>query len=100
MNVTIENSNDMTIAHLEGRLDTPAIAEVTPCFEQLENVADGTVLLDCKDLTYISSSGLRLFLSLLKASSDKGGEVIVKSLSNDVRHVFMITGFYNMFKIQ
>lgn len=100
MNVTIENSNDITIAHLEGRLDASVTAEVTPYFEQLQNVADGTVLLDCKDLTYISSSGLRLFLSLLKASSDKGGEVIVKSLSNDVRHVFMITGFYNMFKIQ
>lgn len=37
------------------------------------NVADGTVLLDCKDLTYISSPGLRLFLTLRKASIAKGG---------------------------
>lgn len=100
MNVTIENSNDMTIAHLEGRLDASVTAEVTPYFEQLQNVADGTVLLDCKDLTYISSPGLRLFLTLRKASIAKGGTVIVKSLNNDVRQVFMITGFLNMFKIQ
>lgn len=98
--VTIENSNDITIAHLEGRLDASVTAEVTPYFEQLQNVADGTVLLDCKDLTYISSPSLRLFLTLRKASIAKGGAVIVKSLSNDVRQVFMITGFLNMFKIQ
>ena len=100
MTVTIENTNDMTIAHLVGRLDTPATAEVSPYFEQLQNAADGTVLLDCKDLTYIASSGLRLFLSLRKVSIAKGGKVIVKSLSNDVRQVFMITGFLNLFEIQ
>jgi anti-sigma B factor antagonist len=62
--------------------------------------AAGTVILDCTQLEYISSSGLRLFLSLRKAAASKGGKVIVKAINNDIRSVFMMTGFLNLFEIQ
>lgn len=100
MNITIENANGVTTARLEGRLDTPSTATATPYFEQLQNAADGTVELDCTDLAYISSSGLRLFLSLRKAATAKGGKVIVKNITDSIRQVFMMTGFLNLFEIQ
>jgi anti-sigma B factor antagonist len=100
MNISIENANGTTTARLDGRLDTPASAEVTPQFEQLMEAAAGTVVLDCKDLSYISSSGLRLFLSLRKAAGAKGGKVVIRSISDSIRQVFMMTGFLNMFEIQ
>ena len=100
MNITVDNANGTTIAHLAGRLDTPASAEVTPIFDQLQNAADGTVVLDCTELAYISSSGLRLFLSLRKTATAKGGKVIVKNISNDIRQVFMMTGFLNLFDME
>ena len=100
MNITVDNANGTTIAHLAGRLDTPASAEVTPIFDQLQNAADGTVVLDCTELAYISSSGLRLFLSLRKTATAKGGKVIVKNISNDIRQVFMMTGFLNLFEME
>lgn len=100
MNITIENTNDITVAHLIGRLDTPASTEMEPLFEQLQDAASGTVLLDCTELAYISSSGLRLFLSLRKAAAAKGGKVIIKSISDPIRQVFMMTGFLNLFEIQ
>ncbi len=100
MNITIETANGTTTAHLEGRLDTPASAEVTPYFEQLQEHADGVVILDCTDLSYIASSGLRLFLALRKVANSKGGKVIVKNINDSIRQVFMMTGFLNMFEIQ
>ncbi len=100
MNITIESANGTTTARLEGRLDTPASAEVTPQFDQLIGAADGTVVLDCTDLNYISSSGLRLFLSLRKAAGAKGGKVIIRNINDGIRQVFMMTGFLNMFEIQ
>ena len=54
----------------------------------------------CTELEYISSSGLRLFLSLRKAAASKGGKVIVKAINNEIRSVFMMTGFLNLFEIQ
>ena len=62
--------------------------------------AAGTIVLDCSEMSYISSSGLRIFLSLRKAAASQGGKVIVKSISDDIRQVFMMTGFLNLFEIQ
>lgn len=100
MTITIENANGITTAVLVGRLDTPATTEVTPYFEQLQNAAGGTVVLDCTELSYISSSGLRLFITLRKAATAKGGKIIVKNINDNIRQVFMMTGFLNLFEIQ
>ena len=62
--------------------------------------AGGTVILDCSQLTYISSSGLRIFITLRKAAAEKGGRIVVRSISNEIRSVFMMTGFLNLFEIQ
>ena len=95
----IRNEKEVT-AHLAGRLDTPAAQEITPQMNQLAEEAGGVIVLDCTDLSYISSSGLRIFLTLRKAAAEKGGKVIVRSISNEIRGVFMMTGFLNLFEIQ
>lgn len=100
MNILIEKENGMVTAKLEGRLDTPASLEVAPQMESLQADADKTIVLDCEKLEYISSSGLRLFLSLRKAAVNKGGNVIVRGISNEIRQVFIMTGFLNLFQIE
>ena len=55
---------------------------------------------DDMDEGYISSSGLRLFLTLRKESAAKGGKLQVRNINADIRQVFMMTGFLNLFEIQ
>ena len=100
MDINIKKETGETIALLSGRLDTPASLEVAPDFEELKACADGTIVLDCTDMSYISSSGLRIFRTIRKASAQKGGKVIVRSISPDIRNVFMMTGFLNLFQIE
>lgn len=100
MEVKTSKENGVVTVGLIGRLDTPASQEIAPEMERLKEDASGTIVLDCSELTYISSSGLRIFLSLRKAAAVKGGNVIVRSISNDIRQVFMMTGFLNLFQIE
>ena len=100
MEIDITRNENETVVRLSGRLDTPAAQEITPQMNELSGDAGGTVILDCTDLTYISSSGLRIFLTLRKAAADKGGKIIVRGICNDIRNVFMMTGFLNLFEIQ
>ena len=100
MQININTQGNETVATLIGRLDTLAAQEVAAQFETLQEKAGGTVVLDCSQLEYISSSGLRLFLTLRKAAATKGGKVIIRDINSDVRSVFMITGFLNLFEIQ
>ena len=99
MEVLITSEGKVTTAALIGRLDTLAAQEIAPQMDSLKNV-DGTLVLDCSELSYISSSGLRIFLTLRKAAAERGGRVIIRGISNDVRSVFMMTGFLNLFEIQ
>lgn len=95
----MENNAVITV-ELTGRLDTAAAQEVSDKILPLQDKADKTIVLDCSQLNYISSSGLRIFLALRKASAVKGGKVIVKSINDDIRTVFMMTGFLNLFDIE
>jgi anti-sigma B factor antagonist len=87
-------------ARLIGRLDTPAAQEIAPEMESLNNDAAGIIILDCSEMDYISSSGLRLFLTLRKATAEKGGKIIIRGISDSIRSVFMMTGFLNLFEIE
>lgn len=100
MEINITENNAVVTVRLAGRLDTAASQEVSPQLLALEEKADGTIVLDCTEMTYISSSGLRIFLALRKAAAVKGGKVVIKGINDDIRSVFMMTGFLNLFEIQ
>ncbi len=99
MNVDIKENGGSVLATLNGRLDTAAAADVAGNFEELQTMADKEIKLDCTGLEYISSSGLRLFISLRKASAAKGGTVIIQHINDSIRNVFTMTGFYRLFTI-
>lgn len=100
MKVTISKQDGEAVVLLNGRLDTPASLEVADKLEPLKAFDEKTLILDCKDLSYISSSGLRIFLALRKAAAEKGGRVIVRDINDSIRTIFMMTGFLNFFEIQ
>lgn len=98
MKVLIIEGNPV-VAKLQGRLDTAAAVEVTPDFQQLNQYADGPLVIDCTELQYISSSGLRLLLALRKEVAARNGKLQIKNINEEIRQVFNITGFINLFDI-
>ena len=99
MTINMLNEGEQLVAQLSGRLDTAAAAEVAPDFQSLAEQAAKHIILDCSQLEYISSSGLRLFLALRKESAAKGGKLQVRAINADIRQVFMMTGFISLFEI-
>lgn len=98
LNIT-ENSGKM-LGIITGRLDTAAAPEFAKCMQPLMDNAECPIVLDCTELEFISSSGLRLFLSLRKETIAKGGSVTIKGLNKDVKQVFALTGFLNLFSFK
>ncbi len=99
MTLDIREENGGYVASFDGRLDTPAAIKAQEQVVELIENADKEIILDCTNLEYISSSGLRLFLSLRKETSAKGGKVIIKNINDEIQKVFQMTGFYNLFTI-
>ncbi len=88
------------LATVSGRLDTPSAVMAQEEIVPLLKNADKVITLDCTNLEYISSSGLRLLLTIRKEASAKGGKVIVEHINDEIKKVFMMTGFFNLFEIR
>lgn len=98
MKTTFKEENNDYVMFFEGRLDTAVAATVEKEMQPLSECSGHDIVLDCSKLEYISSSGLRLFLGVLKKAKSLGSHVYIKGLSEDIRSVFKMTGFINLFE--
>ena len=98
MKTTIQQQDGNLVAVLEGRLDTAAAAATEKELQPLYDCEGKNIVFDCSKLEFISSSGLRLFLGLLKAAKPKGSHVYLRNMNEDLRQVFAMTGFINLFE--
>ena len=83
----------------EGRLDTASTAQVKKDIKALDDCEGHDIILDCSQLTYICSSGLRLFLAVLKNARSKGSRTSITGLNDEMYDVFEETGFTQIFEV-
>jgi anti-anti-sigma factor len=97
MEINKEIINGVTVVTISGRLDTTNYSDLDKYLTEL--IADGnlSILLDCKDLVYISSSGLRVFLKALKSLDEKGGKLAVCEFNERIKDIFKVSGFTELF---
>jgi anti-anti-sigma factor len=100
MKTTIQQQDGNLVAVLEGRLDTAAAAATEKELQPLYDCEGKNIVFDCSKLEFISSSGLRLFLGVLKAAKPKGSKVCITGMSNELKDVFTITGFTSLFEFK
>jgi anti-sigma B factor antagonist len=99
MKTTITQDGNQWIASFAGRLDTAAAVQAAEDVKPLYDLERKEIILDCSELEYISSSGLRIFLGIRKEAAAHGSKVIVRNINADIRQVFMMTGFISLFEI-
>jgi len=97
MKTEIQQQSDTVTAILEGRLDTAAAPETEKEIQPLYELTGQTIVFDCSKLEYISSSGLRIFLGVLKNAKPKGSRVSIIGLNPDLKNIFAMTGFNHLF---
>ena len=100
MNTTFREENQNYVMTFEGRLDTPSSFMAGRDMQVLYDCEGHDIILDCTALTYIASSGMRLFLDLLKVARSKGSKCTIVGLSDEIREVFDEVGFINLFDIR
>ena len=100
MNTNITEKDGKYTVALEGELDTAHAIEVEQAMQPLHDVSGTEMTIDCTQLEYIASSGLRILLGLLKSAKANGNKVILKNLNDEIKEVFKVTGFIDLFEIE
>ena len=100
MKTSIKEENNKIVAVLEGELDTTAALEVEETLKPLFDSDGRDIVIDCTELEYIASSGLRILLSILKQAKAHGSHVVLRNVNDDIREVFQMTGFISIFDFE
>ena len=100
MNTKIEELNGKYVVTLEGEMDTAAATKAEEVLKVLYDSDGKDVLIECTKLDYIASSGLRILLGLLKSAKANGNKVVLKNLNDEIKDVFKMTGFIDLFDIE
>lgn len=98
MTIEIKRSAEKTTIELVGRLDTTT----APALEKTitEDISDvKNLVLNLKELEYISSAGLRVLLSAQK-KFQKIGYMRVTNVCEEIMEVFEMTGFADILTIE
>ena len=99
MEVKIEKIEDKTMVVLTGRLDTTNADKFQQDISSLMQGDAPNIEIDCTDMEYTSSQGLRLFLMLQKSVTARKGNLVMRNMKPNVKEVFDITGFSNIIRI-
>lgn len=81
-------------------MDALSLRELESDINNLEVQLGDWVIVDCAGMTYICSSGLRVFLALNKNITAKGGKLIIRNLEPLVKNIFDTSGFSQIFNIE
>lgn len=100
MKTSIQQQDDKILVTLQGELDTAAAADVEQTLQPLYNSNGRDVIIDCTELEYIASSGLRILISILKGAKAGGSKVTLKNVNEDIQSVFKLTGFISLFEFE
>ena len=99
MNISEQLENDKVIVSVSGEIDGSNVNELEDALKESSAKAD-TLIIDLKELTYVSSAGLRVFLILRKLTAAAGNKMILKNVTEDVMEIFTVTGFVNLLDIE
>lgn len=90
------NGNGFLYLSISGRIDTITAPDLLSAFE--ESAAEGNlekITIDCKNLEYISSAGLRVILIMIKHLKNKSG-MTLRNVSPAVMDILNTTGFTDL----
>lgn len=98
MDIKKEQSGTTLTLTLSGRLDTVAAADFE---KELNDSLDGVkmLILDCAELTYVASSGLRALLMAQKRMNAQG-TMETRHVQDAVMEVLSMTGFDDLLNIK
>ena len=86
------------MSRLRKNLCQATTMQLCQALEFVDECGEKDVIIDCAGLSYISSAGLRIFLGILQNAQEKGRHVYIRNITDNVRAIFTLTGFSNIFE--
>lgn len=99
MKITQQSTENTLTLSLNGELDASSSVVLDTELNKAEILDNQKVLIDCRQLNYISSAGLGVFISHLQRFQDAGVKLVFFNMQEKVHNVFEILGLDSLMTI-
>ncbi len=83
-----------------GRIDAASAPLLDRELRALYDEGVGEIILDLTQVTYMSSSGLRILLLAQRRQQKAGGRLLLRNIPERIAHVLRVAGFDRVFEIE
>ncbi|MBN2329768.1 MAG: STAS domain-containing protein [Candidatus Omnitrophica bacterium] len=99
MKIDIRKESDVTIVKPVGRMDFNSLMEFSALMNQTIQAGAHKLLLDCSELEYLSSSGIRTMVDCQKQIQAQKGTMAFCMLNEQIKELFQVVQLDKLFKI-
>jgi anti-sigma B factor antagonist len=97
--INIRENNQVQVVELRGYLDAHTSPELENTFQKLLQEGKYKIVVNCKDLSYISSAGLGVFMAFIEDVRKHNGDIKLSNMSPKIYNIFDLLGFPLLYDI-
>lgn len=94
-----ETKGAVTVLRLMGQLDDYTFPRLQDALRTLQQGGHNRVVVNCNDIDYISSTGLRSIMEFARAVREKKGDLILVNVPDKARSIIDVLGFAKELKL-
>ena len=98
MEIVITQEDGRLAISFIGDLDNAAVSEAEKLLNRVFTQEEFDILIDCSQLNYIASKGLRMLINLYKHQRDIGHLCFITKMNSHVKEVLNMGGFLTIYK--
>ena len=98
MDISVQQSDQISIVSIAGSIDAVTADQITGCIDERISSGEKHLLLDLSEVEFMSSAGLRVILSALKETRQQGGDLYLAGAQGGVDRVLKMSGFSKILK--
>ncbi|MDI6804481.1 MAG: STAS domain-containing protein [Bacteroidota bacterium] len=97
--INFRESSNIQIIDLKGYLDAHTAPDFENAIQKIINNKQYNIIVNCKNLSYISSAGLGVFMAYIEEVRKNKGDIKITNMSSKIYNVFDILGFPLLYEI-
>jgi anti-sigma B factor antagonist len=97
--LSVRESPPARVIDLNGYLDAHTAPQLEQAFQGLLNEKQFNIIVNFRDLIYISSAGLGVFMAFVEDVRNNAGDIKLAEMSPKVYNVFDLLGFPMLYEI-
>lgn len=97
--IALRERESVNVLDLKGYLDAHTAPKLEEAFQGLLKNARYNIVVNCRDLSYISSAGLGVFMAFIEDVRKNSGDIKLTNMTPKVYNVFDLLGFPLLYEI-